>query len=357
MKLSASSLERVFACPGSYWAEQGITAEQGAAAAEGELLHKVMAGEAVVDLNREQKRLIEICKEAGAELRARVFGDRKPAYQIERYIRWSDPETGGIVSTKIDCAMIGDSDAVIIDWKFGRNPVDAAEVNHQLRAYALAITREYPELDRITVAIVQPYAERENRITTAMYEREDLGLAAAEFRGLFRVLNGMEQKPETRYRNPGEHCRYCKALGTARCPESAEMAQALIPVAHADLMPRGADLAQWLDRCEVASDVVDLIRNHAKAVLASGEEIPGWRLKPGRAPRIVPDVSRAWARLDGVLTPEQFMAACKVNVTPLEEAYGNATGTKGKALGKAFAEVMGDALTTRQDSPTLERVK
>lgn len=357
MKVSASSLDRIFACPGSYWAEQGITAPQGTAAAEGELLHKVMAGEAVVELNREQKRLIEVCREAGAELRARSFGDRKPQYQLERYIRWGDPETGGVIATKIDCLMIGDEEAVIIDWKFGRDPVEAAPSNPQLRAYAVAVAKELPNVRRIVVAIVQPYAEREQRISTAAYSYEELGIAVAEFRGLFRTLNAMELRLETRYRNPGEHCRYCKALGTERCPESMQLAQAMIPVPQADLMPKGADLAQWLDRCEAVESIILAIRAHAKQLLAAGEEVPGWKLKDGRHVRTIPNVALAWERLQDNLSAAAFMSACKATLTPLEEAYGEATGLKGKALRKSFDELLGDVIVMRQDAPSLEKVK
>lgn len=355
MKVNASALERVFSCPGSFFAEQGFAFETNAAAEEGNLLHAVMAGSKPYEpLTREQKRLIDICRAEGREIRERVFPDGKPQWQAELFLRWSSDSPAGQISAKLDFVAALECKGLILDWKFGRTPTPMAECNYQLRAYALAARREYPNLSEITVAIIQPYNERGERTSVATYTIEDLGLAEAEFRGLFRTLAGMEKNPNLRKRIPSDAaCKYCRALGTERCPESQEIAKALVQIQPNAVMPVGADLSDWLDRAAVAEDLIKALRDHARAEIAAGREVPGYTLSTPREVRQINDVAEAWMRMESSLSSEAFMGACKVTVGGLEDAYAAATGKRGKELRQAFDEALGPALSKRTDHPSL----
>lgn len=362
MKLTASSLERVALCPGSYFAEKGLKSVQHPAAKEGELLHSAMAKQvALNELNREQGRLVRLCTELGRELKQRTFGEPAPGManvapgivSMERFISWRC--STGVISTKLDYVTVHENKALVIDWKFGFGAVEPSEVNLQLRAYALAVAQEWPDVTEVHVAIIQPYADREHRVSVCVYGVEDLVTAAIQLGGILELLR-IAETVGLPPRYPGEaQCKYCKALGTERCPESTETAKALAVISPSEIMPVGADLAAILNQCGVVMNVVEAIREHAKAELAAGREVPGWKLRDGNNVRTLPDPQEAWSVMGDYMSAESFMSACKVTVGALEDAYAAASGLTGKSLREDFNAKMRGTIKMRLDAPRLEK--
>lgn len=308
MKITASALERIALCPGSYFAEKGLRSEQHPSAAEGELLHRAMAKQvALNELNREQGRLVRLCTELGRELKQRLFGDDPGVVHLERFI--SCRFRAGTISTKLDYISVHGNRALVIDWKFGYGAVEPSEVNLQLRAYSLAVSHEWPGITEVHVAIIQPYADREHRVSCCVYDAADLLLATGEMDTILQHLVTVEAGQfGTAARNPGEaQCKYCKALGTERCPESMATAKTLTAISPGAIMPTGEALSMWLDRCAVVKKVVEVVEKHAKAELEAGREVPGWKLRPGNNVRTLPDAEEAWNVMSDTMTPAGFM--------------------------------------------------
>lgn len=355
MRIAPSSLGRLEACPGSYNAERQCGYSQGSpAAAEGNLLHSAMRTPNLSELNLtfEQKRLVETAKDHARELLLKHLpGHTRWWAEVSAVARLDDRHT---VSGKLDWIGYDETGTLIIDWKFGRTPVDVAADNLQLRAYAI-IGHDFqgPRTnEQIVVALVQPTVERELQVTQCTYTPEDVAFSRKQ---LVQIAD-LASDPNAA-REPGEHCRYCKALGTALCPESVEVASSVAKFSQSEILPRGEELAEWLDRAKVAEQLIDLLRSHAREEIAAGREVPGWTVTRDQEIRTLPDAVAAWERVAERITPEDFMRICKVGVGDLQELLAKRLGWPSKAAKQEFNELMGAAIVIGMKRGALQKVR
>lgn len=352
MRVAPSSLGRLAACPGSYAAEkQCAYSEASPAAAEGNLLHAAMRpGADLSNLTLEHKRLVECAREHGRLLYMEWLSVPVSWHaEISAVARLNGEHT---VSGRLDWIGQDERNVLVIDWKFGRSYVEVAPDNLQLRAYAV-IGNDFKgprDNERVVVAIVQPTVESNLQVTACVYLPHDIEAAREQ---LIKIADAASQPDAPR--SPGEHCRYCKALGTALCPESVEQASALARFERTDLLPVGEELAAWLDKCAVAEQYIDMIRSHARELLANGQEIPGWVLKPDTPIRTIPDAAAAWAQVHEVMSPEEFMGLCKVGVGDLQSAVAKKYGWPAKVARREFDALMGAAIAAGSRRGALER--
>lgn len=347
IKIAPSAIERYAACPGAYYAEEGLPWKDSGWNTEGTLLHSAVADDAKWDgLTTEQKRVVSICRAAGRQMLVeRVPGNSK--YAHETYLQWTARNFK--LSGKMDFAAWDDEQSLVIDWKFGRELVEVAASNLQLRCYAVLMDINYPR-ERAVVAIVQPYAEPERRVTICGYGRKDLDQATMELVQIAKTIEDGKDK-----RVVGPQCKYCKAAGTQRCPESLQNA---VEVAGAELpLPTGAELAGWLERAKAAESVIEAIKQHAVATLQAGASVPGWRLGRSQTIRTLPDAAMAWEQAQFTVPPEKFTEACKVSVTALQDVMAEHCGWASKEAKDRFNEIMGPALVPVDRRGNLERVK
>lgn len=350
MKLSPSELERAAACPGSHRAQEGLPWKAGDWAEEGNLLHRVMAGASAEGLDREQRHVVRICGEHGASLLARHLGES------DHYLKeWRVTCTigGTRVSGIMDWAgwrmTAGGANALVIDWKFGRDPVEYADSNLQLRAYAVLAARNIKDTARVVVAVVQPRAEVERQVTECEYLPDDLKAAEEQISLIAEICADPNAA-----RIPGDHCRYCRACGTDRCAESTAQ---LVKIQPEPLlpMPTGAALAELLDKAKAAEAVIARLRDHAEAEIASGHEVPGWAMAKNPSWRTVPDVSAAWEKLQAMMEPADFMQLCRVSVTDIQNAIAEKEGLSQVRAKARLSELLGPAIVMQDRGSSLKR--
>lgn len=349
MRLSASNLDAYASCPGRYWAEQGMAYQPSPFAEEGNLLHAAMAKSLTEQqdksLTREQRRLVKFCGDRGSELIQKHVPDLVDwRREWKGQIRFAE----GIVSGICDFTAWNAETALVVDWKFGRGEVEPIQSNYQLRAYAVMVARE-SFVQSVVVAIVQPHADRDLKVQTCEYDKYAIGAAEEDLNNLVtRIAN-------TKVRTPGEsQCRYCKALGTSRCPESAELSKSLVQIEARDVMPTGEELARLLVQAPVVEKMIDRLWAHALEEAKAGR-LPGWEVVEGKSVRQIESAEAAWDALSGVMEPSEFMTACKVTIGALEDAYALKTGLRGAALRDGFNAALGSALSWRQNRDELRR--
>jgi hypothetical protein len=266
---------------------------------------------------------------------------------------------GGTIAGKLDYVEIGENrdEALAVDYKFGYGAVDDPQTNKQLRTYVVLVKNEWPDVETVHVAVVQPTLDRESRIKIVSYGPDELQEAKRELFSLLHQLNKADRDAFLQVRTPGEHCRYCKALGTERCPESQSQVAALAQIDVNQIMPTGEALGAMLDCIPAVEAACSALREHARAELMAGHAVPGYRLKPGFRVRRIDDVAAAWEALQDTLTPEAFMGACKVAIGKLEDAVHEAKPElPSKAIGPALNLALGDTLQWEQQTDRLERV-
>ena len=232
----------------------------------------------------------------------------------------------------------------LVDFKFGRTPVDDADINIQGQAYLLGVMDKYPHLRTGTVHFILP---RRDEVLTHKYTKEDM----EDIR--LRLMIVIERATASAVvLNPNtEGCRFCSnRLG---CPALSEK---LLPVAQKYLSesedfelafldkydPAKVDdpftvgkmknVAQVLDRWSAA-----VSKQALKLATEEGEQIPGYDLFFRRATQSV-SVGDAIPALSKHMGEKEILSACTTSIKVLGKiAYDKAERGK-KAQARADVE-------------------
>lgn len=327
-------------CAGSERLEAGLPEEDSDESKEGTLLHKCsVAGGALADrpLKTSQRDLLEI----NAYLIREVFERVTNQFGLEAVADSKGFEQEFWLHRGIKAMFPGHIDLyeytgsnrllVILDYKFGYREVSPAAANPQLRSYAV-MGAELHDCDHVVVAITQPRLPREDRITMAVYSRDDIAAARQQ-------LYDIWDRKELANKNPNileedlvagdEQCRYCKAK--LFCPAYQKMMQqglALVPNPNGQgtVAKRQADaeqslaqlsdvdLGRVLDAIQFADFLKDRARDVARERIAAGS-MTGWKLGKEKEKRTVTDPFQAAQILKEAGLPiEKIMASCKMSL-------------------------------------------
>jgi len=352
---SASSFERLAACPGSFWwAKQAPEPEESEDAATGTRIHAYLAGEITADkLSEEEMHTATACDSLACEfLQSRGFAPESPVKREERF--WFQDDGNNLFSGKADLFARKGPFGVVIDYKTGRGDVAPAPENLQLRALVACVASE-EFLATVEVVIVQPWASP--RVTVATYDGVAIERATEESVRIAR--RAIEDGGKTT--TAGDHCRYCPAKGL--CPATRAAVQTLAVTvadrAQRELMSPAEKLAFW-KACNLAIEIAESFKANVKRELEKDpSSIPGLTLKPGAVRTKVTDVSalysRMWTRFQ--TSAEAFASACSITKTDLKALVREQTGKKGAELDAVLGELVSGIVEEKQTAPSVEEVK
>lgn len=335
---SASGLERIAACPGSWALERNMPEEaKGEGAASGTRIHEYLATGKSDGMTPEELDTACKCDVLAAELCDRYAsgGD-----EISEHRFWM-PQMSG----KVDRIYVADSHVLIIDFKTGREGAAVAQGNWQLRALAVLAWLQY-ECPTVFVAIVQPWVSP--TVSVCEYDRNALLKAYNEIMSVL-MLAFVPSAP----RKTGDHCKYCRAKTV--CPEAQGAVTRL--AFHGEQALEPSKIAAILEACDLAEDVIKANRAKAKELLTlNPEAIPGWRLKPGNRKRTVTNPQGAFAALSHIIDGATFASCCTVKIGELEKAVkGKSKITLAEAKATT-AELIASHVEEKQNEPSLERI-
>ena len=173
----------------------------------------------------------------------------------------------------------------LIDFKFGRNPIDDADINIQGQAYLLGVMDKYPELETATVHFLLP---RRDEVLKHDYVREDMKKVRLR---LMIVIELATQNPVVLNPNT-EGCGYC--ANRLSCPALHDK---LLPLAKKYLAESEDFELEFLDKYDPAKiddpyilskmkNVAQVLDKWSSAVgkqalkmaVEEGEQIPGYDL-------------------------------------------------------------------------------
>jgi CRISPR/Cas system-associated exonuclease Cas4 (RecB family) len=346
-KLSGSGMAGYAACPGKHQLEITCPAsESGPAAIMGNRIHSYLAAEKVTPpLNEEELEIAHRCQQEYVEILEAINLGEPESTTVEKRLWYGDAWSG-----QIDRIDHWGNTALMVDWKTGRvGTGNSAAENLQLRAYAVLLKKNFPHLTRILVAIVQPMAAR---YTIAEYEEIDLKLADEQIQG---IVDAALAPNAPRTPSP-DACRYCRAK--AICPEAGGVVSnlATVPKVSVPALTNG-DIGEFLEKAIIVEDFIEALRAEAKERLKAGQEIPGYKLSPGRTSRSIEDHQQAYSRISSVIGENSFISACKVSVPSLEKVFAASTGLKPKEAKAKLEELLGDALVTKTGDSVMSRAK
>jgi hypothetical protein len=201
------------------------------AAERGTLQHAaVEIGEDFADLEDHEALAVADCITFCEELERGKYGGRighiltEPHLVVDaKHIKVGGVKHKGTTAGYCDYVIVSkdETEADIVDWKFGMFEVTDAEFNIQGQSYLLGLKRRFPKLKRITVHFIAPHRDEMSFHT---FEEED-------FQGLYiRVCRAVQAAVEARNKTetgdfsdarPGfSACLFCKHI--TKCPPLIE---------------------------------------------------------------------------------------------------------------------------------------
>jgi hypothetical protein len=237
--------------------------------------------------------------------------------------------THSIFGTADEIILFKDRElARLVDYKFGYGAIEPADINPQSLAYAIGLIQLYKWVNIVEIYFVCP---RRNETLSHTFTRAEIeGLRAR-----IKLILERATAEEKQYNPNTEACRFCGNRLT--CPALAEK---LLPIAkkYADKVdefevslldkmdPALIDDPETIAKMKVVGMVMDrwVSAVNSRAIeLATDEgwEIPGFELRYRAPVAKIDDAQAAFEAVSDLLTPEQFMDACKVSMTNIAKAY------------------------------------
>ena len=309
-RLSASRMDRVMSCPGSYRLEEKMPYEPaGEAAAIGTAIHelseKILRGEAVNPKDHPDDHF-DMANEYATFVNTLVENPRKRMIEVN--------VDAGLKS--LHESLGGTADAVLVE----------AEDNKQMLTYALGVMRmlNAPASIQCTMHIFQPRAGHSKWTvsgTDLISHGHDL-LAAANL----ALTDDAPTNPST------SACRYCKAKPI--CPSMRAKVQDSARKEFADIVKQ-ADKDDTIAVPHVTPEDIELaqlaamwseaVLESAKRQITQGWQIIGWTLRPGRKTKFWKSDALAYEALKSY--PQAFdlkspSAIAKLDITISEDLIG-----------------------------------
>lgn len=305
-QLSPSAAARWIACPGSeYIIPQLPRLPSSDAAQEGTLAHEFAARAVAVALldatdchpmrgmpPEPEEALATADMTDGAQIYAdavcamcgKAFGNSAFNWGVELPVDLDDG-AGCRLYGRLDFSAWSVKKIVVADYKFGGEFVPAVD-NPQLICYAMCVAdvniRAFGQSpDSVTVGIIQPRTEISdfsNGVTWHTYAWDEFYAKAKEIREAARIATSADA---TTLRKVGPHCRWCAARSVCRAAIGERLLLAAIAAGEAEMHRDATDeqVGAWLDALRGMDTVRDDLARIAKARIASGAKIPGWRLQ------------------------------------------------------------------------------
>lgn len=351
---SASGLERMLLCPGSWNLERQLPPEpETEEAASGTRIHSALAGEprALEKLSSDEFDTYEMCLVQRDTLYEACLPEPDEAVVYAEIREWlhRPGRTEPLMSGKADVLALNSYHGLVLDYKTGRNEATESPRNIQLRALALIMAEAFG-LQYMTVAIVQPLVTKKPLATE--YSISDLQKAEAE---ILQVLaNASDPKAP---RRPGsKQCQYCRAKTV--CPEARALVKRVAEIKIDSLT--GQELGLFLKTFETAQYIIDRGRGRAKELLAQDPQaIPGWKLKEGNTRREIKDAQEAFKLLarNNLIAADDFVSCCKVKIGEVEKKVASVSGMTKKETKEKINQLLAPVMETAQNQPSLEEVE
>lgn len=367
--ISCSAIHRIENCQASWHLskrakELDLVPPAGEDAASGTRIHRALETRLVADwaqLSPTELDLAERCEDQAQRVYSEWTTETSDAEVHRQYLEarvgiteqrsyFVKPLTEGLsylATGQADVLYIAGDYALIMDYKTGRDEVESAESNAQLRGLASIVSMLTNAPSKIRVAIIQPWM---GQPSLADYDDTALDGARQWLRHVReKAMAGGEPKL-------GDWCQYCPAR--ALCPakrdamDTSALVQSGLPddakgamIARAIDLP-AEDLAGLLKRRRMIGWFVSALEAAARIKLENGEAVPGYELKEVNGRRTIEDSAKAAQAVAHLLEKAEggpaaaIIRSCKISPADLQDEIRKASGKRIKkdgSQGKNYA--------------------
>lgn len=340
-----SKMQLFYECPGAWYLSKDIPQRQSEDAAEGTMLHAVMAKKALepaMDINNltnEQQDAINFC--------VKILNERLDGVKIATEQRVNVKDDSGQVITwgTADVVAISDNKGFIVDWKFGRGEVEDAEDNLQKATYALALMTEY-NVSEVETVIVQP---RLHHVSSYIFRDKD-----ALYNTITAIINRCKDNKSV-ICNVGTHCTYCDAK--INCHAFRRAQDAIENLEDKQVKFNDNELTELYRQNHLVAALtkknMDWIKPELSRILKeNGDKFYGIT-RSTKTIRAIEGITAAWECLADELDKDEFLGCCDVSITKVEDKIRDKKELSKDKAKKYLEEKLGDILK-KTESETIK---
>jgi hypothetical protein len=285
---SASGIEQMKLCPGS-WSYQKLFPNTGSSdASEGtirhDLIEQVIRGDVALDsISDEQqhdcvKRALFLLDKVEQEIGAGEFTNQ----WLEKRL-WLNQNEDKVYSAKYDLLRQYTGGVyLLVDWKTLYGDHTPAPDNIQLLAQALAVYRNSEGMTKMYCSLVEPFP-------TPTYSLVEYSTGRLEELESMVTSIISEANKDTTEKVVGlKQCKYCNGL--AHCPDVPEA----IEMARQSTI---TDLGWALEIAILAEKWASAVKSRAKEELGEGKEVEGWKLRSSGRTKSIGDANKCAERI------------------------------------------------------------
>lgn len=323
----------------------------GKEAERGERIHAWLAGEPV-DLASDELADAEALRMRADDQIHRIFGDGTAIQSLEEKRLWMTTKKSALkVSARFDRVVYSADTALVINYKTGWKEPDPVRLNSQCRVEAVLVAMHMPQtIERIVVQLVT--------IPFGVFETE---IKWSELRDFYNWIVDMLVELERSNAALSPHpdaCSDCPAI--LICQAAKDLLAPITRTRASAISHDPRRLAESLDSIDIIREYLDEFKTYCEAGLMADPptlKINGYAMVPGAENRQFTHIDSAKNRLlsiDGCLGVDRLRTH-----TPAayQKLYAQAFGKDPKDVREAFDQLMNGLIETKQNKPSLKRIK
>ena len=352
---SASGIEQMKLCPGSWNYQKLFPSKGGNDADEGttrhDLIEQVIRGDVALDsISDEQqhecvKRALFLLGNVEKEI---GVGDYTNQWLEKRL--WLNQNEDKVYSAKYDLLREYPNGVfLLVDWKTLYGDHTPAPNNIQLLAQALAVYRNSEGMTKMYCSLVEPFPTP----TYSLVEYSTERLEALESMVTEVISKANEVTAE---KVVGlKQCKFCNGL--PYCPDVAEVIQGAKQSSITDL--------GWaLEIAILAGKWADAVKSRAKNELADGKKVEGWKLRSSGKIKSIDDANKCAERITDTnqLSWKEILSASSISWSKLlkvwtEKRNANGASLKRKDAVEELEKILDGVLIEKPKAEALVRSK
>lgn len=316
-KMSGSSINENMLCLARFKASSSFKDYDTEDATMGTELHSYMENNTPLEdiLDSNHQFIIKECRNIEEKV-IQLFGLQ--GKQIREPRLWIKDDNGeGVMSGQIDLLIMDGDQAAIIDYKMLYGHYEPADRNKQLQAYGSLVAQNYPEIQSIKLALIQP--------ALGKYSTSEMSRAQANvIINKIKQLSVQVEDPNAEMTPGPVQCKYCKAL--AHCPAAYEFLKNEINKEIDMENVSNEELAEKLGMVGVIERFGKSVKATAKSRLESGIDIPGYKLRNTGSVTSFDAVGASEILFSANLPVKEFLQSTKISEPDLVKIWAKHTG-------------------------------
>jgi hypothetical protein len=353
---SASGIEQMKLCPGSWNYQKMFPSSGGSDANEGtirhDLIEQVIRGDITLDSIEDEQQ--HECTKRALMLLEKVELEAGVSNHSNQWLEkrlWLNQNEDKVYSAKYDLLREYEGGIyLLVDWKTLYGDHTPAPDNIQLLAQALAVYRNSEGMTKMYCSLVEPFPSPSFSLVEYSTERLE------QLENLVTTIVS-EASKETAQKVVGlKQCKFCNGL--AHCNEVATEIRDISEKSEI------TDLSKALELALLADKWASAVKSRAKEHLGDGNELEGWKLRSSGKVKSISDANLCAERLmdTNQLKWADLLKTTSISISKLIKVWMESRNESGATLNRKDAvaeleQILEGVITEKPKAEALVKAK